>query len=132
MNKDGARKVPADAPTSFIRRRWEGYVLGSEGIDRRFYELCVMSELKNALRSGDVSVVGSRQFKDFEDYLIPRSEFDGGSVADNFPASVATVAEGYLEERLFTVQGTRLYDRCSPAPPPFLLSAISRRSSTQL
>ncbi len=100
MNKDGARKVPVDAPTSFIRRRWESYVLGSEGIDPRFYELCVMSELKNALRSGDVSVVGSRQFKDFEDYLIPRSEFDNGSVADHFPASVATTAAGYLDERL--------------------------------
>jgi hypothetical protein len=33
---------------------------------RRFYELCVMAELKNALRSGDVSVRGSRQFQDFE------------------------------------------------------------------
>jgi hypothetical protein len=51
-------------------------VLGPEGIDRRFYELCVMAELKDSLRSGDVSVAGSRQFRDFEDYLIPPSEFD--------------------------------------------------------
>ena len=36
-------------------------------MDRRFYELCVLSELKNALRSGDIWVEGSRQFKDFED-----------------------------------------------------------------
>ncbi len=37
------------------------------GIDRRYYELCALSELKNALRSGDIWVQGSRQFKDFED-----------------------------------------------------------------
>ena len=29
-------------------------VLTDEGIDRRYYELCALSELKNALRSGDV------------------------------------------------------------------------------
>ena len=63
MNRDGLRKVPQNAPLSFIRRRWEAYVLGPEGIDRRFYELCVMAELKNSLRSGDVSVAGSRQFR---------------------------------------------------------------------
>ncbi len=34
-----------------------------------------MVELKNALRSGDVSVVGSRQFRAFDDYLIPRPGF---------------------------------------------------------
>jgi hypothetical protein len=75
MNRDGLRKVPQHAPLGFIRRRWEAYVVGPDGIDRRFYELCVMAELKNSLRSGDVSVVGSRQFCDFEDYLMPRPEF---------------------------------------------------------
>jgi len=73
MNRDGLRKIPPDAPTAFIRKRWEGYVFSAEGIDRRFYELCVMAELKNALRSGDVSVAGSRQFRDFEDYFMPAS-----------------------------------------------------------
>ena len=47
MNRDGLRKVPQNAPLGFIRRRWEAYVIGPEGIDRRFYELCVMAELKN-------------------------------------------------------------------------------------
>jgi hypothetical protein len=36
MNRDGVRKVPPDAPAGFIRRKWESYVFGSEGIDRRF------------------------------------------------------------------------------------------------
>jgi len=44
--------------------RWAKLVLTDEGIDRRYYELCALSELKNALRSGDVWVQGSRQFKD--------------------------------------------------------------------
>ncbi|WP_268619603.1 hypothetical protein, partial [Escherichia coli] len=39
------------------------------------YEICALSELKNALRSGDIWVKGSRQFRDFDDYLLPAEKF---------------------------------------------------------
>jgi Tn3 transposase DDE domain len=104
MNREGSRKVPPNAPIGFIRKRWESYVFGAEGIDRRFYELCVMAELKNALRSGDVSVVGSRQFRDFEDYLMPRPEFDQRLTEDSLHVSVPTSAAAYLEQRLLPLR----------------------------
>jgi hypothetical protein len=69
MNRRNARKVPDDAPTGFLRPRWKPYVLTEAGADRAFYELAVLTELKNGLRAGDVWVPGSRQFKDFEEYL---------------------------------------------------------------
>ncbi len=75
MNRRQGRKVPDDAPTSFVRKRWKSLVCTPDGIDRRFYELCVLSELRNSLRSGDIWVQGSRQFKDFEDYLMPPQRF---------------------------------------------------------
>ncbi|MCQ6562205.1 hypothetical protein [Paenibacillus mendelii] len=75
MNHRQARKVSDDAPTSFVRKRWESVVWNEDGLDRRFYELCVLSELKNVLRSSDIWVQGSRQFKDFEEYLIPKPRF---------------------------------------------------------
>jgi hypothetical protein len=100
MNRDGVRKVPPDAPLSFIRRKWESYVFGSEGIDRRFYELCVMAELKNALRSGDVSVSGSCQFQDFEDHLMPHPEFERKLAQNCLRVAVPTSSAAYLEERL--------------------------------
>jgi TnpA family transposase len=100
MNRDGSRKVPPDAPIGFIRKRWESYVFTTDGIDRRFYELCVMAELKNSLRSGDVSVPGSRQFRDFEDYLIPRPEFERKLTQDSLHVAVPTSSAVYLEERL--------------------------------
>jgi hypothetical protein len=43
MNREGSRNVPLDAPTGFIRKRWENHVFAADGIDRRFYELCVMA-----------------------------------------------------------------------------------------
>jgi hypothetical protein len=71
-----ARSIPDDAPTEFIRRRWAPHVFTGSNLDRRYYELCAVTELKNALRSGDIWVPGSRQFKDFEDYLLPRTAFE--------------------------------------------------------
>src|SRR5260370_41770509 len=105
MNRDGLRKVPPHAPLGFIRKRWETYVLGSEGIDRRFYELCVMAELKNALRSGDISVAGSRQFRDFEDYLMPHPEFDRRLTQGDLHVAVPTSGAAYLEERISLLRG---------------------------
>jgi hypothetical protein len=60
---DNARKVPGDAPVGFVRKRWQDLVFTDDGLDRRFYELCALAELKNALRSGDVWVQGARQFR---------------------------------------------------------------------
>ena len=100
MNSDNARKVPADAPTEFIKPRWQKLVMTDTGIDRRYYELCALSELKNALRSGDIWVQGSRQFKDFEDYLVPPAKFASLKQASELPLAVATDCDQYLHDRL--------------------------------
>jgi hypothetical protein len=97
MNADNLRKVPADAPTGFVRKRWETLVFSDAGIDRRFYELCALAELKNALRSGDIWVQGSRQFKDFDEYLIPSERFNALLEAKRLPLVVGTDCEAYLQ-----------------------------------
>ena len=100
MNSDNARKVPADAPTDFIKPRWQKLVMTDAGIDRRYYELCALSELKNALRSGDVWVQGSRQFKDFDEYLVPVEKFTSLKLASALPLAVATDCDQYLHDQL--------------------------------
>ena len=104
MNADNARKVPAGAPTAFVKPRWARLVLTDEGIDRRYYELCALSELKNALRSGDVWVQGSRQFKDFEDYLVPAGKFAAMKLASQLPLAVDTDCDQYLQSRLLLLE----------------------------
>jgi hypothetical protein len=47
-------------------------VLPGGAIDRRYYELCVLSELRDRLRAGDVWVVGSPRYRSFEERLISR------------------------------------------------------------
>src|SRR5271166_6142188 len=61
MNRMATPSLPKSAPTSFIRQRWARHaLLPGGGIDRRYYELCVLSELRDRLRAGDVWVTGSR------------------------------------------------------------------------
>ena len=100
MNERQARKVPDDAPTAFVRKRWDSLVRTPDGLDRRFYELCVLSELRNALRSGDIWVQGSRQFKDFEDYLLPAPRFAAQREHQELGLAVDTDCERFLEGRL--------------------------------
>lgn len=104
MNAENARKVPADAPTEFIKKRWAKLVLIDEGIDRRYYELCALSELKNALRSGDVWVHGSRQFKDFDEYLLPAEKFATLKCTSELPLAVPTDCDQYLDDRLLLLE----------------------------
>ncbi|MGC5888004.1 Tn3 family transposase, partial [Ralstonia pseudosolanacearum] len=100
MNRTEVRKVPADAPTTFLGPRWKRFVIKDGGVDRKFYEMAVMSELKNALRSGDISVPGSRQFKDFDEYLMSRAAFDTQRRNDRLGLSAPTSARAWLDERL--------------------------------
>ncbi|WP_268619602.1 hypothetical protein, partial [Escherichia coli] len=39
MNADNLRKVPADAPTAFIKPRWKPLVITPEGLDRKLLKL---------------------------------------------------------------------------------------------
>ncbi len=100
MNQRQGRKVPEEAPSDFVRPRWKSVVHAPEGFDRRFYELCVLSELKNALRSGDIWVKGSRQFKDFEEYLLPSEQFASLQEHRQLGLSINIDREAYLEARL--------------------------------
>jgi TnpA family transposase len=104
MNERQARHVPDDAPTSFVRTRWESLVRTPDGLDRRFYELCVLSELKNSLRSGDIWVQGSRQFKDFEDYLLPPPRFVAQRDQRELGLAVETDGDHFLETRLAVLE----------------------------
>ena len=44
--------------------------------NRHYYEIATLTELKNRIRSGDVSVEGSKNFKDFKECLISHDEWN--------------------------------------------------------
>src|SRR5712692_7860923 len=62
MGNDRRRKVPPGAPVGFVPRRWSTIVTGPAGVNRRAWELALVSEMRAALRAGDLIVEGSRRY----------------------------------------------------------------------
>jgi TnpA family transposase len=99
MHASGKRSLPAKPPTGFIRRSWRRFVMPGGVIDRKAYEICALSELRDRLRAGDVWVEGSRQFRDFESCLVPRPTFDALREENALPVAVDKDGAAYLSIR---------------------------------
>ena len=90
MYGDGKRMLPDHMPISFVRQKWLSFVIQHGEVQRKYYEFCVMDELRLALRAGDVWVAGSRQYRDLDAYLLPEGVWEKGkaefglSVPDTF------------------------------------------------
>jgi TnpA family transposase len=104
MNARGSRKMPEGAPTTFVKPRWKPLVIVNGSIDPRFYEICALSELKNSLRSGDIWVSGSRQFRNFDEYLLPSEKFVQIRESNQLPIAVTPDCEEYLSKRLHQLE----------------------------
>lgn len=93
LNDDRKRKIPKETSTDFVSKKWENLVRPEEGkIDRSFYELVAFTELKNNIRSGNISVSGSLIHRNIEEDLVALSNcFGSGTIPDSF--------EDYLNSR---------------------------------
>ena len=94
LNARGERRVPDDAPTRFVRGRWAKRVFRDGRVDRRAYELCVLVELRDALRAGDLWVEESRRYRSIDHDLLPAS-----AVRTTPTFGLPLDADGYLHER---------------------------------
>lgn len=102
MNESGKRKLPDGAPLDFVPTRWQKHVYDEEGnINRHYYEMASLMELRNHIRSGDIWVVGSRQHKDFEAYLVSKEEWEVKQSQTRL--AVPLSVNSYLEERIMTL-----------------------------
>ncbi len=98
-NRKGSARLPKSAPTAFVRQRWAGYVLPGGEIDRRHYELCVLSELRIRLAAGEVWVGGSRQYRSFEERLISKDALLAMQQAGTLPVAVDLDFDRFIEAR---------------------------------
>ncbi len=96
MYAKGRRALPARVPTGFIRRSWRPFVQLDGALDRKAYEICVLSELRDRLRAGDVWVEGARQYRDFESCLVPRETFAALDAGAALPVAVGRDGAAHL------------------------------------
>jgi len=70
LNRSGRRDVPPDAPMPF-RKDWRRLVMDGGTPSRRLYETAVLATLRDRLRSGDIWVERSSNYRRFDSYLLP-------------------------------------------------------------
>jgi TnpA family transposase len=99
----GSRRWPKGLPVSFLRPAWRKAVRDSGGDGstehRRAWEAATLLTLRDSMRSGDIWVEGSRQWRAIEDQLIPPALFAAMREAGPLPVAVPATAEEYLNER---------------------------------
>jgi len=96
----GKRKdLPEWSPTDFVDARWKPYVFQDGELQRRYYELCVLDKLRDGLRSGDIWVEGSEQYRHLKSFLIPDEQWQIMLDADVIPVAVPRNPLTYLRAR---------------------------------
>ena len=86
LNRSGKRVLPLDAPMPF-RKDWRRLVLEEGRPNRRLYETAVLATLRDRLRSGDVWVERSSDYRRFDAYLLPQAAVPTAAAELGLPAT---------------------------------------------
>lgn len=101
--------LPEWTPTDFVDVRWKPYVFQDGELQRRYYELCVLDKLRDDLRSGDIWVDGSQQFRHLKSFLIPDEQWQMMLDADVIPVATPRNPLVYLRVRADTLHQQLLH-----------------------
>lgn len=97
LNKSGRRELPDIVPMPF-KKEWRRLIMERGKPDRRLWETALMAHLRNKLRSGDVWVERSHNFRRFDSYLLPAGKV-GPVIADlGLPATADEWLAGRARE----------------------------------
>jgi len=106
MNRDGTRALPKRPPASFLPTKWRKLIFANGPADRRLYETAVLAALRDRLKGSDIWVVGSRDYRAFETYLLPAAAVtDTGIDGETDPDRYVAARAAALHERLTFVAG---------------------------
>ena len=82
LDRDGSRALPKRPPASFLPPKWRKLIFANGAADRRLYETAVLATLRDRLRGANIWVAGSRDYRAFEDYLLPAGTTQNIGIGD--------------------------------------------------
>ena len=93
--------LPKRPPASFLPPKWRKLIFANGAADRRLYETAVLATLRDRLRGSDIWVAGSRDYRAFEDYLLPAEALQNvGIGGETDPDRYVAGRAATLHERL--------------------------------
>lgn len=109
-------KILQDVPTDFVPNDWRSRVINRDGtITRRWYDLCVMWMLRQALRSGRIWVEHSRRYTHLETYLMPKTVWE--QQRDVFFDLIPIPADSHVQLHLLQTQLEAAFDELDDQLP---------------
>ncbi len=98
LNRSGKRTLPGKFPLAHLSEKDRKLILTSEKPDRRIYEIATLSVLRERLRSGDIAVEGSSEFRPFDEHLMSKPAFAEKRDSENLNLGVPASADAWLRE----------------------------------
>ncbi len=98
MNREARRALPAEVTTQHLTAKAKTSIFADGKSDRRLYEIATLAVLREKLRSGDISVEGSRTFRSFADHLMPKAAFEEKKAANALNLGVPGDFDLYLSQ----------------------------------
>ena len=97
--RTGRRRLPDNPPLRFVPPSWRPFVLRDGQVIRAAYELCVLTQLRERLRAGDIWVEESRQYRAFDSYLLPPATFAALRERGPLPLAIDTDFDTFIAGR---------------------------------
>lgn len=122
LNAANKRSLPVEAPTDFVPKALQRFIRDKDGrLQKSAWECALLTQLKDDLRAGNLSVAHSKRFGRFDDFFIPDAQWT--PLQDSFFQRAGlprdpTEISSYLRHRL-----NEAYDR-------FLASASGNHFAT--
>jgi TnpA family transposase len=104
MDRDSTRTLPDRPPSTFLPPKWRKLIFQNGKADRRLYETAVLATLRERLKGSGIWVAGSRDYRAFEDYLLPTEAIQNIGIGDETdPGRYVADRTTILHERLNVV-----------------------------
>lgn len=76
LNQRKQRNLDDDSPMEFVPAAWKDRVCPTaDKVDRAMWEICLLEQVRQALKSGNLHVPHSRAFQPLESYLLSREQW---------------------------------------------------------
>lgn len=96
--------ISSERDLDWLTPRWRKHVFHKMGrgqpvlIDRRYFEIAVMCQVKDELKSGDLFVPGGEKFNDYREQLVNDEDFRAEIEEYEKTSGVLTDADAFIDE----------------------------------
>jgi hypothetical protein len=112
LNQEPRMALPEKPPLSFLPKSWQRLTVKDGGVDRRLYEIATLAILCRRLASGDIWIEGTRNYQQFDRYLLAKSEISEKAEA----LAVSSECDGYCRNAAKSSIGG-----CAVSPMPYAM-----------